>query len=161
MRRVLTIDPGIRTCGYAYWYNLSDTKLPDCSGIWRQKTGTDWKIAVRGQWLEFKLFIQKPIDLVVIETPSVWGSAKSHASAVKGDLFKMAHMIGGFHYMCAMWEIDIELITPRDWKGQLPKRVVEARLIKQYGQKFRDHECDAVGIGSWIYRRMLNENAEG
>jgi len=157
LRRVLTIDPGIRSTGYAYWYDLSDTVPPMDSGIWRQKADIDWKKAVEGQWFEFRLFLNyRLIDLVVFETPSVWQSAKSHASAVKGDLFKMSHMLGGFHYMCAMWEIDIKLITPRDWKGQLPKRVVEARLMKQYGVKFRDHECDAVGIGSWLYR----ENAE-
>lgn len=63
---------------------------------------------------------------------------------------KLVFLVGGLgHVARRVSGVLPVFITPEEWKGQLPKKVVLARLAKAFGKdrKFRDHEADAVGMG--------------
>jgi len=157
VRHTLTIDPGLGGTGWCYWTRLGRSNpTPDGHGV--------LKAAGRGPWQKRATQIVGDFgDLldrwkigsacgIVIEFPMVWaGSAKSLSSAERGDLFKLSYLIGGLGSRVALATgREPRLVTPNEWKGQLPKRVVVQRVEKLTGIAFADHEADACGIGMYL-----------
>ena len=91
-----------------------------------------------------------------IESPQFWGeSAGSHMFASEGGLTKLAHLVGMFHDRMLVEEMHVVLATVNEWKGQLPKSVVECRVKSILGakacSKFRAHIWDAAGLGLFAF----------
>lgn len=157
--RVLLVDPGIGGTGWAYWLEITrpgEASLPFLSGSKTpKKTGFD---AVENLWAWFDgvVDVLRP-KIVVIEYPELWSSSGlSQGSAAKGDLFKLTYLIGGFGRIVAERTRKAPvLVSPTKWKGQLPKRVVNARIKLSLGKKYGNHESDAVGIGLAIQGVLL------
>ncbi len=87
---------------------------------------------------------------VVIEWPVLWaGSEKSHAAAASGKLLQLAAACGaliqGIHLMRRA--VGIMLVTPNEWKGQLTKHAVDARIMRAIGEAYPNRVSDAVGMG--------------
>jgi len=172
---VMTVDPGLGGTGWAYWSELGTeaSKRPYISplplipfdsitsnmahfnfGVERGNHKDTWQrqahnIAHNMYELMGKVYVEH----LIIEYPSLWsGSAVSHA-AVSGDesnLSKMHYLIGGICALC--WNPTLPdpiLITPQEWKGQLPKSVVIQRILRclPAGTQIPDHAADAVGMG--------------
>ena len=157
LKSVVTVDPGIRGSGFAYWERLYRTEpgevmaprdiqlaVPKAKGSWQLRAG----LVVE----RFKGFLYKHSPgLVVIELPEVWSdSEKSMASATKGDLIKLAVLCGRLEE--ATFEDNVTLtktlyISPQQWKGQLSKRVVDKRIKASLQAEYPDHVSDAVGMG--------------
>lgn len=143
------IDPGLGGTGWATFDIEDDYRLID-SGVVRfdKNAFKDWTC---------KCFaIASAIDLLmmyvkstVIEFPELWTSAKSMASANRGDLFKLAFLVGAIAEKINHTGYPVALISPADWKGQLPKDIVIKRILKEIPEmkKVRDHEADAIGMG--------------
>ena len=160
---VLLIDPGLKGTGYAFYRTivtsrprgtvLSADELGLYTGVFRPKGSKTWegKVSDACAWLNGVVGGIKP-RLVVIEYPELWtGSAVSMASASTGKLFKLAYLVGGFGEVirrlpCTRLPV---LVTPPEWKGQLPKEVVIDRINKTIEglDRIRDHEGDAIGMG--------------
>jgi len=156
---VLFVDPGLGGTGVAL-FPVIHTKSTDkqfCKHIFNdvlhapsneQWDNRAWSIAV-----QFKGLLQCSIVRdVVIEFPKLFsGSAKSQSSASKGDLFKLTHLIGMLSLVSCEHTGNLPiLMTPEDWKGQLPKAAVINRIKKAYDDQMlmlRDHEADAIGMG--------------
>jgi hypothetical protein len=90
---------------------------------------------------------------LVVEFPGLWGSnPQSQASASRGDTFGLAYACG---VLAAAFAAErVHLISPQQWKGQLPKHVVMKRLWRAWGapaEKLRDHEADAWGMGAAVF----------
>lgn len=157
---VLCIDPGVRSTGFAYWRNLSLRHLkPDETGVWRAPSKVKWQKAVHniaGQFLHFlyeDLCIESSSNLsVVCEWPQLWtGSAKSMSSGSDGDLFKLAHLVGALDSVALDATTDMmTLVTPNQWKAQLPKEEIIARIHRKIGVTYANHAADAVGIGFYL-----------
>jgi hypothetical protein len=81
------------------------------------------------------------------------GSAGGYAAASKESTHKLAFLVGSVARLAHTIGADFEPITPREWKGQLPKTVVISRIIKYLGENYKDaykaDTWDAVGIGLW------------
>lgn len=95
-------------------------------------------------------------------------SAGGHASASSGDLIKLTLLTGGLMAVAVDQGIETDLVPITAWKGQLPKDIVERRLIRYveslgiheenepdwYSEfitgSFRDHVYDAFGIGLYV-----------
>jgi hypothetical protein len=162
--RILFIDPGVRNLGYAFWEKLERRArpmkrkliVPSKSGRVNAPSRKPWLDAVLddqcGWFTSFLAYAQ--VDSVVIESAEVWSdSAVSMASATQGDLMKLTTLIG---VLCHAFLIyngrKPTLISPREWKGTMPKDVMEQRLrlaISGAGQhrQFSAHEADAVAMG--------------
>jgi hypothetical protein len=88
---------------------------------------------------------------VIIESVELWsGSLTSYTSATRGDLFKLAYVIGGI--LSALREIgsDRYVVSPRKWKGQLDYHKLRHILKVKFGFEARnDHEASARGMGLW------------
>ena len=90
---------------------------------------------------------------MVFEFPELFsGNAKSQASAGRGDLFKLTYLLGGLADRAREYTGRLPiLMTPQEWKGQLPKDIVIKRIEKAFGPEYasqiNDHEGDAIGMG--------------
>lgn len=176
MRNVLFVDPGLGGVGWAFFPQVyvsgNPAKPPSDTGVLRvpggiaargrKVEGRDWQTRCGVLCTEFLALLSSfAPDYVVIEFPALWSaSAKSFASAAPkrsepGDLFKLAYLVGGFGEMVRRETgLSPTLVEARDWKGQLPKKVVITRFRKQFpdwetvqGKRVGNHEGDAVGMG--------------
>lgn len=106
-------------------------------------------------------------DVLVLEGQVVFSSsAKSMASATRGDLFLLAHqvgaMIGAYYAWCELEhrEPRFEIVQPVAWKGQLTKGATATRLEEWLPAKWKgimngmsEHEVDALGLALWWIRK--------
>ena len=168
---VLFIDPGLTGTGFAFFPTVITSRAKGTvfdareeglyTGVWRPTGSKLWggKTADACAWLNGLVGGIKP-NLVVIEYPELWtGSAKSIASASTGKLFKLTYLVGGYGEVvrrlpCTRLPI---LVTPTEWKGQLPKEVVINRINQKIKnlEKIRDHEGDALGMGLHLPPRKI------
>lgn len=101
------------------------------------------------------------IDLVRIEEPEFYGDKKGTISLKKGDLFYThASAITLYNFYSSSsygFEVDVELVKPREWKGQLSKGATENRVKIILGNQInnilklpnykKEHILDSIGIG--------------
>jgi hypothetical protein len=88
---------------------------------------------------------------VIIENVELWGgSAVSYTSAARGDLFKLAMVVGVLIDNYKKCGCSVYLVSPRKWKGQLDQKQLQHILLKKFKFKARnDHEASAFAIGLW------------
>lgn len=90
-----------------------------------------------------------------VEWPQIRSGAVGHAAAVRGDVSALAYCCGA---MCEMMRAlgprtECALLPVSEWKGQLPKAVVNKRIARaigtedKCGESFDSHAWDAVGVG--------------
>lgn len=153
--RVLFLDPGLTGTGWAYFGQIN-TKArtfvaPLDSGVNIPKQSRQWEGRVDTLCAWFAgLCVSTHPSLVVLEFPELWiNSAVSFSSATRGDLFKLTYLIGGLGEVARRASNNLPiLVSPRDWKGQLPKDVVIRRIKRRFPNlKLDNHEADAVGMG--------------
>lgn len=157
--KLVSIDPGVHHCGLAIW----------------EFGALIWAGLVKGEhkdrpWLladelnnVLDSFNCSP-DHVVIEKPGTVGGR-----AIRGDtndLIALGITVGGILFTLDVSGCcTIDLVTPSQWKGQLPKDKSQARSIGKLSSdeisrievpknKARATDVwDAVGIGLWTLKR--------
>jgi hypothetical protein len=100
-----------------------------------------------------RIINQFTVRRVYCEFPQYFASATGHAATGKGDIHKLACLVGVF--MGATYEYGGEFhpILVNDWKGQLSKDAVIQRVgdrlpnLRSSGMKIETHSYDAIGIG--------------
>lgn len=183
---ILCIDPSIRNLGVAVFSNrktdrretetgefklLSSAtiKNPQPKASAREKRerkrrnswvdDTDNMVNKLRQWRINQPYAPEP-DLVLIELPRVFQSEKGLAANNSGSIMKLAFCVAVlrsyFHHHTSS---KVELIPVNRWKGTVPKHITQRRIKKHWGWQGgkRDHnEADAVGIGDYYIRKVLN-----
>lgn len=105
----------------------------------------DWKL--KGIDLLIQLSrVTKGANTVVMEFPEYHQSLGGTVTAKSGSLVKLSWFVGvlsgGLSYE------SLELVTPTQWKGQLPKNIVIQRIKKRMPEvKAKSHDWDAIGLG--------------
>ncbi len=160
--RVMFVDPGIDGTGIAVWHawrRLSTPRRPGYTTVLHPR-GCTWLTRLRHllhAWrheLSFDGSVSRP-NVIIIEDAALWsGSAKSQAAATRGDLLKLAKVIGALCAVAVEYAENcrVQLIPPSQWKGQLPKGVVKHRIrsvfeLPAHHHLLREHVADAVGMG--------------
>jgi len=93
----------------------------------------------------------------VIELPQVYPVRSWKGDP--NDLIKVAVQVGvciaSFAHYC-----QVKLVTPKEWKGQTPKKIDNQRTLDQLAEQERkqiskksSHVLDAIGLGLWELRR--------
>jgi len=162
---LLALDPGIRGCGVALFrdrtlgwcaYVRSGSKAPDLLGV------LDMAQAVVG-WVE-----PQEVHQLAVEWPQVYAGSKQ-----KGDPNDLIALAGVVAAVCTRFPgAVVTRYKPRDWKGQVPKEVIQARILGDVRpgrlsieevSAFRDAACppslqhnvlDAIGIGLHFFGRL-------
>lgn len=141
-----TGDPG-DTTGLAFWEGTLYPKYESFHWPSRYKNIID-----QINWMSDNLFglldFHAP-KLMIFEQVQFWeGSLNSVTSAKRGNLFKLAYLLGSYIRVCKVLDIQVKLILSQDWKGQMDDDAVAARVRLINGQCYPNpHVCDAVGMG--------------
>jgi hypothetical protein len=145
---VIAVDPSLNSLGWASWFTEKSlrTGLPTDVGLLKAKRSKG--LVGRSIWLGDQLhtIIDGRECVIVCEMPAYHGSMMGWAA---GDLQKLVFLVGALAgYFNRLRFVPV---TPNEWKGQLPKKVVINRLIKRFGPGATRHwekdVWDAVGIG--------------
>lgn len=166
--RLLSIDPGLRGCGVAYFYegvlkHALYVANPVISGR-GYFAHAAMASAVHEKFHPADMHIVK----VVIEHPTIYpGSAQQKGDP--NDLIDVACVgsaLGAYYKDCGL-----ETVFPMEWKGQTPKEIMNerCRLALSDDERKRIDECsahlrhnvmDGIGIGlyklSRVNRRKFN-----
>lgn len=145
---LLSIDPGLHAVGAAIW---NDSRL-----IWAgliKNSGEHRRTMV--QSVEDKLRSKFPWpDTLAIEVPQVYLASRSKGDP--NDLIQLALVVGAFEqWFKAGFTF---MYKPADWKGQVPKPIMEARISKRLSEEelskidkapksLMHNVWDACGIG--------------
>lgn len=154
---VLTIDPGLSGTGLAFWNEAEWNELVyprKALNIYARENST-WD--VRANTLAAKFHSE--LELMhhgnhktvraAIEYPSVFSdTARSQASAKKGDMGKLFVIVGMYMEILRQWSIPVQLVPVNDWIGQLPKEVNQRRILERLPRLgVVAHALDATGLG--------------
>jgi len=160
MKTILAIDPGLQGTGLAFF---SITGLKATSVITVRGRSEDWVTRCEqivdhvDAWMKVQV---APARRVVCEMMEHHGSAKSSMIWRSGDLQRTLVLVGMLAHWARTQDSIVELVPPSEWKGQLPKRIVEQRINKRLGLPLvrqlgiKTHAYDAVGIGLWALGRF-------
>lgn len=165
---ILAIDPGLHACGCAIfdantsnellWAGLVKNPIdvhPENpsypSGLWNSMVdAVDTELHVLGY---------EP-DRLAIELPQVYIASRSKGDP--NDLIALAGLVGAFtHWFRGM----TFLYLPREWKGSVPKKIMNDRVLKHLSEEERvkiekspkslQHNVyDGVGIGLRHLKRL-------
>ncbi|MBW7989995.1 MAG: hypothetical protein FVQ84_08275 [Planctomycetes bacterium] len=153
--RVIFVDPGLGGTGWAYWEEVCNVPhfptRPSETGVIKGNNKSGWENKSSEINSQFAGVLNNlNVERVCIEWPAIFNTGLSHASASRGDLFKLVYVIGGLGEVSqTVTNRKPLLFSPSDWKGQLPKEVVIRRIKKIFPMmlRIRNHEGDAIGMG--------------
>lgn len=155
MSRLLAIDPSIRHTG---WALFNGSNLADCGLIKAPTKLGQEPMPARIAWVVAAIRTAAPkADILLMEWPQIY------AGGGKGDpngLMAITAIIGG---LIALYDSDrCRLVLPREWKGQVPKDVHNARVVASLDGRgraildacdaapsLRHNVIDAIGLGQY------------
>ena len=149
----ISIDPGL-DAGFALWDEATWTQCvaPLHAGLWRGR-GAVWQAKAHSIANQFEAEIcAGGCAGAYCEFPTFYDNPGGHMVAKRGDLGKLYYVIGALGQVADRLDVPFTLISVPEWKGQLPKHVVNARIADRLGvsellNTLRLHAWDAVGIG--------------
>lgn len=147
--KLVTIDPGTEQAGFALFTEgvLVRAELIVEKGTTKEQRA--WKVAKK-----LGALYEKDSELV-IEHPQVY----TRGPGDPDDLLALALVVGGVLALCDGGEI----VRPAQWKGQVPKKIMSARILKALSDEERiltdkiknNHNVlDAIGVGLWKLKRF-------
>lgn len=154
MRHVFSIDPGLSGTGLAEWRSKelravhvihfkkeAETLIDKCNSISDQVTD----IVHTGRPGGAEFYIEMPQKMTNVRGIAAQG----------GAVYKLTFLVGHLAASVRPYARHVEEVPIHAWKGQLPKDVVQRRIIRTLGVNtctrlnIRTHAWDAVGIGLW------------
>lgn len=161
---LVAIDPGV-SAGVAV-FDIGSQRLIDAHTV--KGRGRTWEERVYEVATQVFRILDAftdgngPIVRIVCEYPAFMPTPGGIKVAKRGDLVKLAHVVGVLHCrMYASWGT-FELVPVNIWKGQASKDIINNRIAKILPWKERvkagmtinrSHDWDAVGIGLWALKR--------
>ena len=147
VRRLMTVDTGFST-GWAIWKN---TQRPITGQITlpRQRISKiEDRLAYMFQKFDELLTAYRPTE-IIIEGVELWGnSVKSQTSGVRGDLFKLAYLVGGYISIAERHGLQYGILNFKDWGGQLSPEAVQLWVKRVLNKSYKtQHITDAVAMG--------------
>jgi len=159
--RLMSIDPSINNLGMAIW-DISTKKLV----LWKlvhpkvdmRRNEYEKALSMSDQLREWsKIYV---VNHMVLEVPEHWAVGGFEARET-GSIAKLCFVCGLIYGMQYSMET-CELVSPRGWKGQMPKEVMANRLQDEYWAKYQidmngtatdkklnENVSDAIGIGHY------------
>lgn len=154
--RLMSIDSSINNLGLAIWeisddgYKLLLYKLVHPKvGSRNDEYEKSWSLLVQlKEWIVFY-----KVNKVILEVPTHWAVSGFEARE-SGGMAKLS-FVCGLIYSLREHMTEFKVVTPQQWKGQLPKDVVVNRLRDHYLsigvdlEKLNNNIADAIGIGHY------------
>jgi hypothetical protein len=157
---ILSIDPGLHACGLSVWsHDLSNPLL--WAGLVKN-SGAHRRTMVDS--VDAKLYelygTYRKIDQLAVEVPQVYIASRSKGDP--NDLIQLALVVGAFEQW---FSGAVFMYKPADWKGQVPKPIMEARILKRLSDDEKNkiekapkslmhNTIDSCGIGLHHLKRL-------
>jgi hypothetical protein len=149
LEKLISIDPGTEQAGFARFVagELVQAELIREKGSTKEQRA--WRVAAQLGAL------CPPGEALVIEHPQIYVRSPGDPD----DLLALALVVGGVLTLHGGGE----LVRPRTWKGQVPKKIMVNRILKHLNEeeralcaKIKDNHnvLDAVGVGLWKLKRL-------
>lgn len=161
---LVSLDPGTEQSGVALFRNgtLDDVDVIRVSATQGKKEQRASYMARKVMLWAEKIKATKNAK-IVMEYPQVYRHGPG-ADVDPDDVLSLVLVIGHVWGVChGMDGNDVSLVRPADWKGQVPKKIMNARVLGTLTDSERalvarnvgtNHNAiDAVGIGLWGLRR--------
>jgi hypothetical protein len=143
--------------GAAVW--TMDTLMPQATKLITTPRNLGWLGATKNFTTQLREFMEPwriGMPIVACEWPKLFESEAGQAAARRGDLVKLAFVVGRIAELTAQMGFMFTIIPVNNWKGTMDKGQVERRIARIVGPEsttFKSHVWDAVGIG--LYYRGL------
>lgn len=126
---LISIDPGVRGCGCAYWEDglLKAATYVKARGDGQGQRAQAWLPMAKAvsEWAMSTVGgLGSPI--CVIELPRVYPGARQKGD--QNDLIELAAVVGA---IVAMLDVLTAVMYPYEWKGQVPKKIHHERAKKR------------------------------
>jgi Holliday junction resolvasome RuvABC endonuclease subunit len=159
----VSIDAGLNGCGLSAW-SLREW-LESCPPIACRNI-----YARSGEWYErayelvakvLEFLSEYAPETVFIEYPEFMpDSVKGYTAAAKGDLLKLTFLVGALAQALQAAGYRVVLVPVHVWKGQLSKKIVEARIKREIPEVVKlnpkSHSWDSIGIGLYAKGKVFN-----
>lgn len=160
----MTVDPSINNLGMAIY---SNSKLFEHALVHpdkESKSQGEHMLKTYSLLQTLKALVNKYlVEEIVLEVPEYWGEA-GYVARESGSIMKMMFLCGAVFCGFKDLGLSVECVTPRQWKGQLPKDVVRNRLAPTFVPRYFDQQewkkldhniMDAIAIGHfWVTGRV-------
>lgn len=161
---LLALDPGTEQAGIAVFRN---GKLDDVDVLRVQASQGNKEQRASFMARKVILWAEKAkatkSTKIVMEYPQIYRHGAG-ADVDPDDVLALVLVVGHVWGAChAMDGNDVSLVRPAAWKGQVPKRIMNARIVATLDVTERDlvernvksnhNALDAVGVGLWALRR--------
>lgn len=141
---ILTVDVGENTA-FAHWQGTSE---PDTSIF----TSSNYILLLEVFETVLRRYYPLHLKKVYIEDSVMMGRMSIAANERFTDLTKL---VGSYQSKCHSLRINCELVSVREWKGQLTDKQVAQWIYEATGQKYNSpHIRSAVGIGLYKMGRF-------
>lgn len=155
---LVAIDPGVTMAGVAVFDSCSELAVATL------ERGKDWRATAYNiwHWIEISFPFVQDIELAV-EIPQVYTQNKLRGDP--NDLISLALVVGALGGL-VLSGIPIRTYQPREWKGQVPKRVMIERIKEKLsederkrvqlptGKSYHHNVWDSIGIGLHHLRKV-------
>jgi hypothetical protein len=149
MNLVLSVDPGLWKSGCALWDNRG-MLLRAWTARHKKVKGQEGPVV----WRKMALAIDADPTVLVMERMQVDGRTRGRE---KG-LLELSGVVGALSLRFG--EVEVVSYTPNQWKGNLPKTTMQARLQSKLLPEELAVVCprathdawDAIGIGAYYFR---------
>ena len=152
---LITIDPGLRHCGCALW--KEDGTLDSAELVKSRERTARGPVAWKAMADQVFVRYAGHVSRVVVECPRIYPHTDQH----KGDLNDLIELAGVVGALASVFDVNVTHVYPADWKGQVPKEIMNERCLFTLSQAERlqllhkDHNTlDAVGIGLHAHGRI-------
>jgi hypothetical protein len=165
IRTLISVDPGLTGTGVVYWTSGVPIKVKVLISPRKEPDEFEGDMTIyRSGWIaqhirEDSPFVVGPATTLVIEMPEFQAGATRIMGWKTGDLQKLTLLVGVISGRLHRMVRDVRLVFPSQWKGQLPKDVVERRLTEHFGVPkvralgVKTHAWDALGIGLFAHQQ--------
>jgi len=173
-KRILSIDPGVKHAGVAYWMEHSGLYYLELAYLATLAGTPTLARSVSEMPQACELGHVQPsasfarCDHVVVELPQVYSRDKSKGDP--NDLIKVAAVAGAISK--GVFAEARSFVLPAEWKGAAPKLVTEARCrnyltdselekIILPTKSLQHNVWDAIGIGLWYLKKNKLRSTRG
>lgn len=153
----MSIDPSIKSCGWAIWKN----KRLKYYGVAKPWTAQKFDWQTNGKnvaSLILKKAKEHDVEEIYCEFPAFFGN---NVTARSGSLVKLTWFVGFLDGLFTPDFVPFRLVPVNMWKGQLRKEIVKDRIMKiipkgicRRMSSMPEDVWDAVGLGLYCHGRM-------
>lgn len=157
---LMSIDPGTRHLGVAVFRLYDVHREGRCIEYFPLDVGKKHKWEVRtADALAQVMSVCSRVKpkLVIIEQPQLFlSSSRGRAASNSGAVMKLTAVVFALYGALVGAGMKCELVPVSRWKGNVPKRITEKRVLLHWGcRSGNDNVIDAVGLGDWYIRKHL------